>query len=333
MKVLITGANGFLSGHIVHELLRNGYNVRAMMRPGAKAPALSGLEIEVFLGNITSKSDIAKAVKGCEIVIHAAANTNQSYGGTKAYYPVNVKATADIIDAVAAENCKRLIFVSSANTMGFGTLQNPGNESTPVSPLFLKSGYAKSKLLAQELVINAVKTRNIDAVVVNPTFMIGPVDYNPHSGRIFKMVLNKKFVICPPGGKNFVDVREAAKGIVSAISRGKSGECYLISGENLSFRDFLIKTIILSGQKTKLIAIPSTVLKTAGFFGSALQRLGVTTELNYTNARILSINNYFDNGKAARDLGLSSLDISHTIADYLNWIRAEFQLSDRDIAR
>jgi len=321
MKVLVTGGNGFLSGHLVHELLRCGYTVRAMMRPGVKAPALTGLDIEMIYGNITSKSDVQAAVRGCDVVIHAAADTSQSHRQLRDYYPVNVEATEQIINAASAEGCRRMIFVSTANTMGFGTIQKPGNENTPVSPVFLKSGYAKSKILAQELVMEAVKNKKIDAVIVNPTFMIGPMDYNPHSGRIFKMLLEKKIAFYPPGGKNFVDVRDAAGGIVNAISKGKSGECYLISGENLSFYDFFLKVKSLSGQTTVLIPVPSPLLTLFGFIGSILRISGISSELNLTNARILCIGNYFDNSKAVRHLCLQCSGIDKTISDSLKWTR------------
>lgn len=321
MKVLVTGANGFLSGHIIRKLLKSGYSVRAMMRAGANAPGLTGLDIEVFYGNITSKTDVEHAVDGCEIVIHAAADTSQSHRKAEDYFPVNVQATADIIEAMARKGCKRLIFVSTANTMGFGTIENPGDESKPASPLVLKSGYAKSKFLAQKLVLEAVKTQKIDAVIVNPTFMIGPFDYNPHSGRIFKMILNKRIAFYPPGGKNFVDVRDAAYGIVNAITEGKSGECYLIAGENLSFHDFFEKIKLLSNQSSRLVPIPVPILKLAGIFGSICQYIGINSELNYANACILSINNYYDNKKAVRDLGLSCLGLDKTITDYLTWLK------------
>lgn len=320
MKVLVTGANGFLSGHIIRELLKRGHSVRAMMRAGAKAPALKGLDIDLFYGKITNETDIENAVDGCEIVIHAAADTSQSHRKAEDYFPVNVQATANIIEAMTRSGCKRLIFVSSANTMGFGTIENPGNESTPASPLVLKSGYAKSKFMAQKLVLEAVKNQDLDAVVVNPTFMVGPFDYNPHSGRIFKMILNKKLAFYPPGGKNFVDVRDAASGIVNAITDGKSGECYLIAGENLSFHDFFQKIKQLTKQSSKLVPIPVLLLKLAGIFGSICQYFGINAELTFTNACMLSANNYFDNNKAVRYLGLSCSGMDKTITDYLKWL-------------
>jgi len=310
-----------LSGHLVHELLRCGYTVRAMMRPGAKAPALAGLDIELMYGNITSKSDVQTAVKGCDVIIHAAADTSQSHHSLNDYYPVNVDATEKIINAASAEGCRRMIFVSTANTMGFGSMLKPGNENTPVSPLFLKSGYAKSKILAQKAMMDAVNDKKIDAVIVNPTFMIGPMDYNPHSGRIFKMLLEKKVVFYPPGGKNFVDVRDAAKGIVNAISKGESGECYLISGVNLSFHDFFLNVKLLSGQNTRLVSVPSPVLKLLGFIGSIFGVLGINSELNLTNSRILCIGNYFDNSKAVQHLCLPCSGIHKTISDSIEWIR------------
>ncbi len=323
MKVLVTGANGFLSGHIIRELLKRGHSVRAMMRAGAKAPALKSIDVDLFYGNITNKTDIENAVDGCEIVIHAAADTSQSHRKAEDYFPVNVGATAHIIEAMKHRGCKRLIFVSTANTMGFGTFENPGNESTPASPLVLKSGYANSKFMAQKLVVEAVKNQNLDAVVVNPTFMIGPLDYNPHSGRIFRMIMNKKLVFYPPGGKNFVDVRDAASGIVNAITDGKSGECYLIAGENLSYHDFFQKIKLLTKQSSRLVPIPVLLLKLAGIFGSICQYSGINTELTFTNARILSINNYFDNSKAVRCLGLSCSGMDKTITDYLKWLKEE----------
>lgn len=319
MKVLVTGANGFLSGHLIKELLNRGYSVRAMMRNGAKAPALSELDIEVIYGNITNRSDVEKAVNGCDVVIHAAADTSQSHRKVEDYYPANVDATQYILDAMASSNCKRLIFVSTANTLGFGTSSNPGNETSPASPLFLKSGYAKSKLMAQNLVIQAVNDQKVEAVVVNPTFIIGPEDFNPHSGRIFKMILNKSIVFYPPGGKNFVDVRDAAKGIVNALMHGKSGECYLIAGANLSYRDFFEKAKHFSKQKSLLIPIPAWMLKLLGKAGDFFRFVGSATELNSTNANILCSNTFFDNSKAVRFLGLNCSEINKTIMDYVRW--------------
>jgi len=319
MKVLVSGANGFLSGHVIQALLSRGYAVRAMMRTGAQAPALAGLPIEIFHGNITHPADLQLAVKDCDIVIHAAADTSQSHRKAADYYPINVHATEEIIRAVAAAGCKRLIYVSTANTTGFGSADVPGNENTPMSPWAQKSGYAISKLAAQNRVLEAVKTGTINAVVVNPTFMIGPGDYKPSSGRIFQMILGKKVVFCPPGGKNFVDVRDAAMAIVNAIELGKKGECYLLAGNNLSYREFFKKVNEKSKQTSLLLGIPAFVLQIAGNIGELLRLAGIKTALNSANAQFLCRPTYLDNTKAVQTLKLPSGDIDKTIADYLRW--------------
>lgn len=331
MKVLVTGANGFLSGHVIGQLLEHGCQVRAMIRKGAKTPALTGLDIDLFIGNITDKSDVYRAVKGCDFVVHVAADTSQSHRKVQDYFPVNVTATQYIIDAVRHERCKRLVYVSSANTMGFGSFENPGNEKNPVSPLFFKSGYALSKLKAQELVVDSVRKQQIDAIVVNPSFILGPMDFNPHSGRIFRMIVNKRVAFYPPGGKNFVDVRDAAQAIANALTRGKDGECYLLAGDNLTFRDFFRKIKFLNGQKTLLIPVPAFILKFFGFFGSLFHRLGINTELNYTNACILCKNNFFDNSKATRFLGLHCNGIDKTLADALEWMKGNDIVDDTSL--
>jgi dihydroflavonol-4-reductase len=266
-------------------------------------------------------ADVTSAIRECDVVIHAAASTSQSLRSFNDYYEVNVKATANLIDAIALSSCRRMIFVSTANTMGYGTINKPGNELTPPSPLLMKSGYAKSKSKAQELVMKAVKEGKLEAIIVNPTFMIGPMDFNPHSGRVFSMVLNKRVTFCPPGGKNFVDVRHVANAIVNAIRHGKTGECYLIAGQNMTFSDFFKKVRLIANQKTRLFQIPGNLLKLFGLFGNVCRRLGLSAELDHTNAKILCQNSFYSYHKAERELHLQNSEMDITIRDYLEWKR------------
>jgi dihydroflavonol-4-reductase len=319
MKVLVTGANGFLAGHIIHELLNEGYSVRAMMRASAKAPALKGLKIDFCFGNITDMGDVTTAVRECDVVIHTAATTSQSLRRLGDYYEVNVKATVNLIDAISRSSCRKMIFVSTANTIGYGTMTKPGSELTPPSPLLMKSGYARSKLKAQELVLKATEESKIEAVIVNPTFLIGPMDFNPQSGRIFSMIMGKRVALCPSGGKNFVDVRHASNAIVNAIQYGKTGECYLIAGQNMTFSDFFKKVRRIANQKTCLLHIPGTLLQFFGLFGNVCRRLGLNAGLDLTNAKILCQNSFYSHYKAARDLHLRKSEIDIIIRDYIEW--------------
>ncbi len=319
MKVLVTGANGFLASHIVRNLLENGYEVRAMLRAGASAPALHGLNVEFFRGNITDSIEVMNAVEGCDYVIHAAADTSQHYRRVSEYFPTNVKATEHIINAVQKHNCKRLVFVSTANTFGSGTHAAPGNENYPQSQLFSRSGYAVSKLMAQNLVLQNCQSGSIDAVVVNPSFMLGNLDYKPSSGKIFQMILGKRIVFYPPGGKNFVSVLSVSRAIVNALKKGESGQSFLLTGADYSFHDFFRKVLQKTKQKSLLVPIPRFLLRLLGVLGSIIQKFGAKTSLTSVNAAILCENFYYSNKKAVEELNLENTSIDTLIDECLDW--------------
>ncbi|NJK86740.1 MAG: NAD-dependent epimerase/dehydratase family protein [Bacteroidales bacterium] len=136
MKVLVTGANGFLASNIIRELLDRGYQVKGMLRKGSNQLALKGLDCEFVFGNITVYEDVLKACNGCDVVIHAAANTSQASLNFDQYVPVNIEATEYILQASIQSRCKRLIFVSTANTIGYGSAMSPGREDNRISPVF-----------------------------------------------------------------------------------------------------------------------------------------------------------------------------------------------------
>src|SRR5690606_6518134 len=151
----------------------------------------------------------------------------------------NVAGTGNVVQAAIKHGIKKLVYVSTANTFGYGTLEKLGDETIPMKAPFRSAWYAKSKQEGERLAL-AAKDR-IEVTVVNPTFMIGAWDGKPSSGAIIRMGYNKRFIFHPPGGKNFVNVEEAALGVVRALEQGKNGEAYLLAGENLSYRDFFRK--------------------------------------------------------------------------------------------
>jgi dihydroflavonol-4-reductase len=319
MKILVSGGNGFLAGHIIRELTGRKHEVRVMLRPGAKTPALDGQAFERFEGQLTSAADLRAAVRECDTVIHAAADTSQKHLRLSDYLPVNVDATTKLLQAMRAEGCRRLIYVSTANTIGYGTRENPGDESREMSALFKQSGYARSKQMAEELVLREAAEKTMAVIVVNPSFMIGPLDFNPGSGQIFSMVLNKKVVWCPPGGKNFVDVRDVAFAVANAVRQGKSGNRYLLTGTNMGYRAFFGLVSNLHNQQPAFVPVPSFALKLAGCIGSICRKLHIKTALSITNTRILCIGNYYSNTKACDELGFNPTKPEKTISDYSDW--------------
>ncbi len=322
MKVLVTGANGLLGSHIVRELVARNFEVRSMVRKGSNINALSGIKTELFEGRITSKEDVENAVYGCDFVIHAAARTSQSPSSLEAFFQPNVKSTEYVIDACIKNNIRRLVYVSTANCFGNGTKDDPGNEERPFLSWLRKSGYAYSKWLAQCQVLKQTEANKLDAVIVNPTFMIGENDVKPSSGEIFFHVLNKKFVFYPPGGKNFVDVGCAANGLVNAMLKGQNGQCYLLAGENLSYREFFLKVTGYSRNKPFFIALPGWILKMAGFISGYIEKtFKLPVRLTGTNAKMLCTGNYYSAEKAAKELGFKTVPIEQSIEKAILWFQ------------
>ncbi|QGY44538.1 NAD-dependent epimerase/dehydratase family protein [Maribellus comscasis] len=322
MKVLVTGANGLLGSHIVRELLNRKFDVRAMVRKGSNLEALKGLNCEFFKGRITNKTDVEKAVKDCDYAIHAAARTTQTPSQLEAFYKINVQSTKLLFEACVKYKITRFVFVSTANCFGNGTKVFPGNEKNPF-PLWLKSsGYAYSKLLAQEMVLNKSGQYELDTVVVNPTFLIGENDVKPSSGEIFFHVVNKRFVFYPPGGKNFVDAKSVAGGVVNAMLKGKKRESYLLAGENLSYVDFFKTVMRITQQNPLLIPVPSWFLKLLGYGGDLLEKwFKVPVQLTSTNAKMICTGNYYSAEKAIKEIDFEVIPLQQSLEKAILWFQ------------
>jgi dihydroflavonol-4-reductase len=325
MKVLITGANGFLASNVIRELLSRGLEVRGMIRENCNKKSIQGLNIKLVHGNIVNYSDVRSAVKGCDVVIHAAADTSQLFSDPLPLFAVNVNGTHNVIKAVKEFNVKLLIFVSTANTININNKAIiPGKD---ISRYYKKSGYALSKLKAEQLILNETNAGNLNAVIVNPTFMIGAFDAKPSSGRIFMHFLKSKIVFYPRGGKNFIDVKCAATAICNAIEYGQIGNKYVLSGVNLSYKEFLDSLDKVEKTRSFNMMIPSVLLIAAGLIGSLLRKVGFKIELNYYNARILSMQETISGEKAEKELFMPRTNMNYAIQDAVTWFKENGYLS------
>ncbi len=320
MKILITGANSLLGTNILVELLRRGEQVKAMVRTKSKM-LLEHHQLEVCLGDITDEQTVQNAVEGCDIVIHVAADTSQSSLDYEKYRKINVKGTIHVLQAAEIEGVKRVILVSSANAFAFGTKENPGKEEGKISYPFSEACYAYSKYEAQQYVLKHLENWSFEIVVVNPTFMLGAYDAKPSSGEIILRGYKKKMIIAPPGGKNFIHVKDAAEAICNAITQGKPGHCYLLANQNMSYKDFYKKLTKTTGQKSRILVIPKFLLLLIGSLGRISISLGIPTAAHTVNMKILCVKNYYDNRKAKTDLNLKSTEISLAIKDAVDWFK------------
>lgn len=324
MTILVTGANGLLATNTIHALLARGYRVKGLIRDPKKFRLPAQPNLELVTGDITDFDSLERAMIACDRVIHCAATTDQSLLHYGDYHRINVLGTAHVLKAALKCGIKKIVYVGTANTFGFGTLELPGDETRPPQEPFTTAWYAKSKLEGQALVLAAES--NIAVTVVSPTFMIGPYDGKPSSGAIIRMGYGKRVVFHPPGGKNFVNVTDAARGVVAALEHGQNGEAYLLAGENLSYAAFFKKLNQHAGGRQLLIRVPPFILLAAGYLGDACRRLGLRTALSSTNMKILCIRNYYTGAKAERLPGVRFRPIDHGISEAVEWFRAHQML-------
>lgn len=320
--VLITGASGLLGTNLARAMYQQGYKVRILVRPNADLSALRDIPLEIIQGFIDDKENVLSAVKGCEHVVHAASLTTQWGTTYEAYKSINVTATRYIAEACLASGVKRLIYISTANTLAPGSKTAPGTELNAFGLHHINSGYINSKYVALQYIQEQVQQKGLPAVIISPTFMIGAYDVKPSSGQLILHGLDKSLVAYPSGGKNFVHVRDVCDGIFNALDNGGVGEHYLLAGHNLTYKEFYRIVDKQIGRSRSKVKIPGPLLRSAGRMGNVLQYLTRRpSKLNYAGAYMLSLDNYYSGEKAARELGVSYRSIDEAVAEALAWFR------------
>lgn len=317
--VFVTGINGLLGTNLTHLLIKEGYHVKGLIRDkksfmGNHNSGLQLVEGELF-------DDLTKLLYDVDYVVHIAAITSQNLLDFTDYWKINCNATIQLFLTAVKCRVKRFVFVSTANTLGYGSLENPGNESDPIRLPFSNSLYAQSKMVAENYLLN--HPQKMETIIVNPTFMLGAFDTKPSSGKIILMGWRKKVIFYPPGGKNFVHVEDVAEGIIKCIEKGRNGEKYILGNENLSYEDFFKKLNQTAKQKPVMVKIPGSVLTGIGFFGELLKAFRIKTNLSLVNMKILCTNNYYSNNKSVAEIGVNYRPIDCAIMDALNYFKKE----------
>ncbi len=320
MKVLVTGANGLLATNVIHILLERNIEVIGFLRNKNSFALPNHKNLSLCTGDITKPASYIELLYDIDCIIHVAALTSQNILDYNTYKKVNTDATEVLFSYANKHKVSRFIYVSTANCFGFGSLKDLGSEKKPIAYPFSKSLYAKSKLEGQVKISQlAASSKHTELVVLNPTFMIGAYDTKPSSGRLLLSAYNKKIIFYPPGGKSFINVQDAAEAVVNAITYGKHLNCYILSGENLSYLDFYKKVTQQLKQSSFYIKIPKFLLLILGYIGNILRFIGIKTDVSSINVRTLCVHNFYTNAKAVTELKLTPNPIDKGIADAIKW--------------
>ncbi|MCD4770523.1 MAG: NAD-dependent epimerase/dehydratase family protein [Bacteroidales bacterium] len=322
MKILLTGADGVLGNNLVRLLLDKGYTVKVLIQSGRRAVFLEELPIEIVSGDILVTENVDDAVRGCDIVIHAAAKTDTYPTRDKSYWDINVEGTRNIISAVKKYNVKKLLHVGTANSFGPGTIDNPGTEKNPYNGDRYRLDYMSSKYKAQRVLLGEIRDNNLKAIILNPTFMIGPYDSKPSSGAMILAVNSGKVPGYPPGGRNFVYVGDVATAIVNAIELGRIGEAYILGHENLNYKEIFSKMSTILGVKAPGMKMPGWATLA---YGRIMSGIATVFRMNpgvcFPLALISTEDHYYTSGKAITELNMPQTPITEAIKESVSWFK------------
>ena len=310
MNVLITGITGLLGRAIACRAHEAGYRIFGMSRN----PEAPGFDFPVTWITCDLTNKLESISRSIDVIIHCAADTTMGAFANEQQDRVNVGAVQQLVRAALAADIKKFILVSTAKTLKPGTPTQPGNEASRVPRSSAHLNYINSKIKAEAIVRQAVEQDHLDAVIVNPTFIIHPEAGNTSSNRLLNYALKRAILFYPEGGKNFVDARDASQAIISAVQNGRKGENYILSGQQFTYREFYQLAIRERGSGALLVPVPAWLLMLSGYFFSWLERLlSHPIGFNVKVARLLIANNCYTSAKAIDQLGFKPVPFASTV--------------------
>ena len=325
MDALVTGGTGFLGANLAAGLLDRGWRVRILRRSTSSLDAVKDVNVEHAIGDVLEPDSLLAAMQGVEVVFHVAAISIYWRNTPDVIYTVNVDGTRRVLDAAKQSGVKRVVFTSSGAAVGIAR-GRPSNEDDPYHEKIVRFPYGHSKWLAEGVARQAVQ-QGQDVTIVNPTVIVGPRDLNWGSGSIIKEVAQRRVPAVPPGGVNYVAVEDVVAGHIAAAEKGRSGERYILSGENLTHRQLMDIVARVVGVKPPRFTIPSALIPPLAFALDVASRLGAKLPLDATQLRLSREFIWFDNAKAKRELGLPHTPIEGAVKRAYEWYTANGYLS------
>jgi dihydroflavonol-4-reductase len=323
MKAFVTGATGFVGSHVARVLAEQGANLRLLVRPGSDTRNLDGLKAERVIGDLREPESLEKAMSGCDVVFHVAADYRLWVRDPGQMYKANVEGTRAILNAARKNGVRRVVYTSSVATMGFTSNGHPADETSPVSLDNMIGPYKRSKFMAEQLALETGRS-GTDVVVVNPTTPIGERDIKPTpTGRIVVDFLKKKFPAYVDTGLNLVDVQECARGHVAALEKGRSGERYILGGENLTLKQILDKLAAITGLPSPKVKVPYVMALATGVVDELVtgRIRGREPRVTIDAVRMGRKKMFVTSAKAERELGWKPVPVDGALRRAVDWFR------------
>ncbi len=324
MTTLITGASGFVGAAVARRLIDAGHEVRALLRPTSDRRNLDGLAVEIVEGDLRDAASLARAVAGCEVLFHVAADYRLWARDPAELYESNVEGTRKLMRAAAEAGVRRIVYTSSVATLGLDPDGAPADEDAPATLDDMIGDYKRSKYLAEELVRRMVAEDGLPCVIVNPSTPVGPRDVKPTpTGRLIVEAAAGRMPAFVDTGLNIVHVDDVAEGHLLAFEKGEIGARYILGGENLSLREILARIAAITGRRAPRVRLPHGLILPFARLAEGWARLaGGEPFATVDGIRMARKRMFFSSARAARALGYASRPADAALADAVAWFRA-----------
>jgi dihydroflavonol-4-reductase len=324
MLAFFTGATGFLGSHVARALAEQGADLRLLVRANSNAKNIDDLKADRVVGDLRDPASLVKGIAGCDVVFHVAADYRLWVRDPEEMYRANVEGTRGILEAARKNNVRRVVYTSSVATMGFTSNGHPADENSPVSLESMIGPYKRSKFMAEQVAVEAAHAGQ-EVVIVNPTTPVGERDIKPTpTGRIVLDFLKRKFPAYVDTGLNVVDARECALGHIAALEKARSGERYILGGQNLTLKQILDKLAAITGLPSPKLRVPYALALATGVVDEVVtgRIRGKEPRATIDAVRMGRKKMFVSSSKAERELGWKCVPVDDALGRAVDWFRA-----------
>lgn len=318
--ILVTGATGFVGWHVARELIEKGRQVRVLVRDPSRLRELP--EAEAVAGDLRDRESLNRAVGGCGVVYHVAADYRLWTREPEEMFRSNVEGTRSLLEAASEAGVERFVYTSTVGCIGMpkGEL---GSEETPVSLEQMAGPYKRSKFLAERVALEFAGT-GFPVVIVNPTAPVGDHDFKPTpTGKIVVDFLRGKMPAFLDTGLNVVDVGDVAQGHLAACEHGRVGERYILGAENLTLKRIFGILGEIAGQPAPKLRIPYGVAFAAGAISTGWANLtGQEPRAPLDGVKMARKKMWVRHDKAARELGYAPGPARGALERAVEWFQS-----------
>jgi dihydroflavonol-4-reductase len=318
--VLVTGASGFLGWHVARLLRERGFPVRALVRPTSK---VQELDVEPVIGDLRDPASLERAVAGCDLVFHVAADYRLWSPHPRELYDSNVGGTRNLLTAAEKAGVDRFVYTSTVGCIGVQE-NGIGDEDQPCTLDEMSGDYKRSKFQAEAVALEFGR-KGFPVVIVNPTAPVGDHDFKPTpTGKIILDFITGKMPAFIDTGLNLVDARDVAAGHLLAAERGTSGERYILGCENLTLKQILERLARLTGLKAPSLELPYAVAYAAGVVTTAWASVsGQMPKAPLEAVKMAKKKMFVTHEKATRELGYTPGPVDDELRRAVAWFQAK----------